>query len=374
MSIHYSAPGKLFIAGEWSILEKGNVGLVTAVNRRVHAVVDRFNTLTGTSVCIRIRDFGINIIGEFNGKTLNFEALTDDEKSKISFIKESIETTFRYIKEMDVHPKSFMIETWGEDTNLVVDGKQQKVGFGSSAAAVVATVAAVLKYHDIEPKKDLVYKLSMIVHYFAQGKVGSGFDVATSTYGGYFSYIAPDTEWITSEICKGNINNVVAQEWPLLYIEHLEPPVNCKFIIAWTKSSSDTREMIKSVKEWAKLNPDVYQQSIRRIGSAAFAVVEAWKTGDQKLILNCIKESRIALSDFTKESGQLIETQDLAMLADIAESFGAAGKLSGAGGGDCGFAICFDDSTASKIRNKWGEYGLYPLDVIVDMEGIKEEK
>jgi len=83
MSIHYSAPGKLFIAGEWSILEKGNVGLVTAVNRRVHAVVDRFNTLTGTSVCIRIRDFGINIIGEFNGKTLNFEALTDDEKSKI---------------------------------------------------------------------------------------------------------------------------------------------------------------------------------------------------------------------------------------------------------------------------------------------------
>ena len=40
MSVKYSAPGKLFISGEWAILAVGNYGLVAAVNNRVHVSID----------------------------------------------------------------------------------------------------------------------------------------------------------------------------------------------------------------------------------------------------------------------------------------------------------------------------------------------
>ena len=38
--LSYSAPGKLFISGEWAILEVGNHGLVAAVNNRVHVSLE----------------------------------------------------------------------------------------------------------------------------------------------------------------------------------------------------------------------------------------------------------------------------------------------------------------------------------------------
>ncbi|MBI2584059.1 MAG: hypothetical protein HYW25_05300 [Candidatus Aenigmarchaeota archaeon] len=269
--LHISAPGKLFISGEWSILEKGNICLVAAVNRRVHCQIDGLNGEEGKmQVYFSLKDFGINVMGDFDGTKLNFVALTDEEKKKLQFAKEAVEISLRYLNENSVKLRSFRLTSWGEDTNLEVDGKLTKVGFGSSAAAVVAIVAAVLRFHVQELDKETIYKLSMIVHYFAQGKIGSGFDVAASTYGGVFSYIAPDTEWLSVEIGKGEkIRDIVESEWPLLEIEEQQIPENLHLLVAWTKSSADTKEMIKNVKEWAKMNGEKYRECMSAIGNAA---------------------------------------------------------------------------------------------------------
>jgi len=58
-------------------------------------------------------------------------------------------------------------------------------------------------------------------------------------------------------------------------------------------------------------------------------------------------------------------------LSEIANKAGAAGKLSGAGGGDCGIAVCFSANVADKIRKQWQEAGLYLLDANIDYDGIK---
>ena len=52
----YSAPGKLFISGEWAILEVGNFGLVAAVNNRVHVSVEPHQGLSVTAEEFGVRD------------------------------------------------------------------------------------------------------------------------------------------------------------------------------------------------------------------------------------------------------------------------------------------------------------------------------
>lgn len=57
-----------------------------------------------------------------------------------------------------------------------------KTGLGSSSAFTAACMQCILKAQGIM-NKDLVFKLALEAHNRAQGKVGSGFDVAAAVYG-----------------------------------------------------------------------------------------------------------------------------------------------------------------------------------------------
>ena len=52
---------------------------------------------------------------------------------------------------------------------------------------------------------------------------------------------------------------------------------------------------------------------------------------------------------------------------------GGAGKISGVGGGVCGIAVCFDDSTSQKILEEWDENNIQGSEVEIDYEGLKIE-
>ena len=40
-----SAPGNVFVAGEWAVLEPGNAAVVAAINRRMQAHIGRLETV-----------------------------------------------------------------------------------------------------------------------------------------------------------------------------------------------------------------------------------------------------------------------------------------------------------------------------------------
>jgi phosphomevalonate kinase len=65
---------------------------------------------------------------------------------------------------------------------------------GSSAALTTALVAGLLQFFDVIHLQDvnrnarfadrtIIHNLSQLVHAVAQGKIGSGFDVAAAVYG-----------------------------------------------------------------------------------------------------------------------------------------------------------------------------------------------
>src|SRR3989344_8541339 len=125
MSVHYSAPGKMFLSGEWAILEMGTRGIVAAVNRRVHSAVEDNHS----GISVTIDDFNLkNLYADFDGSRLNFAESGHDKE--LQFIKESIETALRFLQDKKITLKNFKIRTWGEDTNIEIEGQRKKVGFG----------------------------------------------------------------------------------------------------------------------------------------------------------------------------------------------------------------------------------------------------
>ncbi len=70
-----------------------------------------------------------------------------------------------------------------------------KTGLGSSAALTTSLVGGLLKWFGVvnlvdgadSEERRIIHNLSQLVHANAQGKIGSGFDVAAAVYGEFGS-------------------------------------------------------------------------------------------------------------------------------------------------------------------------------------------
>ncbi len=369
--IKVSAPGKLFLSGEWAILEVGNPGIVTAVDKRVFAEVEEADKIT-----LNLPEFNIeNLQADFDGKQLVWSRpVTDKEKSDLIFIKGAIETTLLYLG----NHKKFKIKTYGGDTQMEINGQKKKIGFSSSAAAVVAAVSGILAMHghDIKNRqvRDVIYKLSTIAHFFAQGKVGSAFDVAASTYGGVFVYKRFDPEWLTEKLSKGEtVKSVTEQQWPGYEVEELTVPHDFQLLVGWTKDSASTSSMVKQMDSFKTGKPEEYKRCYGNIANLVRELIPEWKNFNKQAFIELLRKNEDQLRELGQLSGVNIETPELKKMAEIASNCGGAGKLSGAGGGDCGIAVCFDHATASKIKEEWAKAGLYPIDTGLDRDGVRKE-
>ena len=369
MKTNYSAPGKLFISGEWAILDVGNYGLVAAVNNRVHVSIEPASHMTITAEEFDIHDAK----AEYTSGKLLVHA---DEKQKetLKLFGEAISTSLKFLEEHKVQPMPFKITTNSSDTQFDTPAGRKKVGFGSSAAVVVAAVAAVLDFHEYKASKEEIYKLSTIAHYYAQGKVGSAFDVAASTYGGLFVYSRFDPEWLTKKIDSGEpLAKIVGEKWPSLVIEEVEVPSDFRMLVGWTGDSASTSAMIKQMNIFKDSSKDEYDELTGAIARTAWDAIEAFKKDERERFLGLLTKNESLLRRLGEASGVPIETPELKKLSEIADDYSAAGKLSGAGGGDCGIAVCFDEVTANNVVSAWEDEGLIPLDVTIDREGTRKE-
>jgi phosphomevalonate kinase len=369
--VKVSAPGKLFLSGEWAVLEVGNPGIVAAVNKRVHVEIEEADAIS-----LSIDDFGIRDLKARFDRKLSFgRELSEKEEKGLLFAKASIETALRYLGEY----RPFRLRSWGDLSQIEVDGEVRKVGFGSSAASVVAIIAGILALHgkDIEKRetRDLIFKLSAMAHYFAQGKVGSAFDVAASTYGGVFVYKRFDSKWLVKEMESGkSVKGVAEQDWPSWMVESLEIPDGFILDIGWTKESASTSAMVKQLNAWADGgNRDEYERLFSRIAGLVKESIPHWKAKEKDRILENLRRNETLLRELGQRSGVSIETPELRKLSEIADRNGAAGKLSGAGGGDCGIAVSFDRNISEKVRKDWEDNGLLTVDATIDYQGVRRD-
>ncbi|MCB0319123.1 MAG: phosphomevalonate kinase [Bdellovibrionales bacterium] len=367
MYVQLSVPGKLFISGEWSILEVGNKGLVAAVNKRAHVLIEKNNE---KKFIFHAKNLGINERATLSSGKILFDNPDSESAKVLSFAKSAVEACLKYFKTLP----PMTITTWSDDFNFVINNQTRKLGFGSSAAVVVGIVAGIFRLMEesiTDPKSlERIFKVSVAAHFLAQGKVGSGFDIAASTYGGLIVYSRFDPSWLLSEMLSGDFTGLVDSKWPALSIQSLNYPPQLKLLIAWSGESASTGDLIKNFNKWRAGDPSQAKIYLSEIANVASKAIQSLKKNDQSAFLDAIRFNRHLLSELGIVSGVKIETEALKKLADIAEVHGAAGKLSGAGGGDCGIALTYDDKVKSSIYSDWKSANIHPIDADISIDGI----
>lgn len=343
-------PGKLMIAGEFAVLEPKQKLVAMAVNRFVYATLKDSEENTVTLDNLNLTD----AMWVYDKQTVNIE--TKDERAR--FVEFAIEVALNYLEEQSIpfEPFSLSIKSELDDESGV------KYGLGSSAAVVTSVITAILTRNLPEaPSRKLIFKLAAISHVIIQGN-GSGADIAASSYGGVIEYTSFQAEWLIGKYDKKeSLTTLVEKDWVYFSIKRIDLPEKLHILIGWTGSPASTSQLVKKILILKTTASEKYYQFIENSKYAVNNFLIGIEKQDYGLILKGIEQNRQALAQIGKDANVEIETPLLKTLSDLAKQSSGAGKLSGAGGGDCGIAFLLSDDKQDQLRTDWEQAGIKPL-------------
>ncbi|AQP53459.1 phosphomevalonate kinase [Vagococcus penaei] len=349
--IQASAPGKLYIAGEYAVLEPGHPALIVAL--------DQFITVTlkeakkQGSICSSYSN-GISIPWtRKNGKFC-----IDERENPFSYITKSVSIVEQYLQELNYDLKYFDLTVESELDNK--DGR--KYGLGSSGAVTIATIKAMLTFYNIQYTAELLYKLAAITH-LSLNSNGSFGDLAASSYEGWVAYSCFNREWALDYMTHNNfsISQMVTEKWPQLMIQQLSAPKDLRLLIGWTGSPASTTFLVDQINDEQNDMNGFYKQFLIDSRACVNQLIQAFKDDNIPMIQECIRSNRELLQSLAKISGVDIETQALTDLCTSAEKANGAAKSSGAGGGDCGIVLFNQQDEILPMINEWRQHDIVNL-------------
>ncbi|WP_226037292.1 phosphomevalonate kinase [Aquibacillus saliphilus] len=356
-----SVPGKLFIAGEYAVLEPGHQAVVIAVDRYITATIK--NRSEGNK--LSLPQLGLlDVTWSGYGGKANYSV----SDQRLRFIQNTISLVDQYLQEKSVELRPFELNVTSE-----LDDKDsgRKYGLGSSAAVVVGVVTAMLHYYSEKKSHistELIFKLSAIAHLRTQGS-GSGADIAASVFGGWIKYSSFQPDWIFNQLKQGvSIGELIEKPWPKLLIDKITPPKQLNLCVGWTRTAAATAPMINKIKGLRDLSPTLYSKFLQESSTAVANLVRGFEEDDCLVAIDSLKENRDALIKLSDVADGTIETPMLTKLVLVAEKYGS-GKSSGAGGGDCGVAFVKGNSQVEQLHSAWKQATILPLDLTVSQSG-----
>ena len=348
------APGKLYIAGEYAIVEPGSKAIVLAINQFVTASIEESKNDSGKIISKQYQ----NDILSWRRKGSSL--IVNNRENPYHYILSAISITEEYALLQNKCLKTFNLYI-----NSELDSKDgKKYGLGSSAAVTVATIKAVAAFYNLKLTKKILFKLASIAHLTVQGN-GSLGDIAASVYGGWIAYQSFNRDWLLNSLENRDLKYILNTEWPDLNVELLSLPSDLKLCIGWTGHPASTSELVDEVASKGYQETKNYHDFIKKSNDCLDRLIKSFKASDSQNILNGITENRHLLQGLSQFSKVTIETDLLTKLCDIAEHFGGAGKSSGAGGGDCGIALLPKKINVSKLKSTWIANNIVPLDLNV---------
>lgn len=343
-------PGKLMVAGEFAVLEPYQNLIVMAVDRFVYAKIEKSdeNLLTLENFDLR------NLHWNFHDRGIHI----DSTDKRVNFVEQAMAIACNYLREQSIPIVPFSLKINSE----LDDDSGLKYGLGSSAAVVTAVITAILSKHlKSAPSAKLIFKLAAISHVKTQGN-GSGADIAASTYGGVLQYSSFQAEWLLDELNRTNtLTDLVETDWKYLTIKQIEFSRNLSVCVGWTGKPASTAKLVDKILELKVNNPDQFRQFLTCSKKAVDEILQSVTSGSISGLLEGIKRNRHCLAVVGQNAGVEIETDLLAELSDLAEKLGGAGKLSGAGGGDCGIAFIPSIEKVDQLQKAWENAGIRPL-------------
>ena len=346
VTITSKAPGKLFIAGEYAVVEPGHGAIVAAVSRYLTVNIDEA-TSVGTLTSTQNPD----VIVEWTREGELFHAKTDHP---FGLVEEAILVAEQYIRESG-KPTNVLYSL--SITSELNDSKRGiKYGLGSSGAVVVATIQAILDFYKIPRTPLLVYKLSVLTN-LRLSQRGSFGDIVASSFRGMVYYTSPDRSALLEQLQSQTIKEICDTDWKGLTIERLPEIPDFTLLVGWTGQVAITDSLIQATEKKRKVETDsaFYKEFLAKSHFIVQSLQSAWKNEDIPALQEGIRANRALLNEFAKVMQLEIETSALKTLCDLAEQVGACAKTSGAGGGDCGICFTQNEQQRQQIETQWAK-------------------
>ncbi|WP_062240253.1 phosphomevalonate kinase [Brevibacterium epidermidis] len=366
--IETRAPGKLFIAGEYAVVEPGQPAVLIAVDRCITV------RLTESEGAGRIHSSEYGQAPVIWRREDDGEHIIVDERP-FDYVLSAISTVEELRSGRGARPRYFDLEISSE----LNDADGRKFGLGSSAAVTVATIAALDEFYELGLTLTERFKLAVLATIAISTKASGG-DLAASTFGGWIRYSSPDRAALHAHReAHGVVSAMTCAEWAGCSARRVTPPSSVDLLVGWTGSPASTEHLVKRVhtpSERTDESSAEYSESTpapekpRPLVSFAAEshtlvddLVAAFDADDAEAGMTTIRSVRALLQRLSDSTGSLIETEALHDLCEIAETHGAAAKPSGAGGGDCGIALAHSHTEAQTILSGWEAAGIRPLDL-----------
>ena len=346
VKITSKAPGKLFIAGEYAVVETGHGAIVAAVSRYLTVTIDEA-TSVGTLTSTQNPD----VVVEWTREGELFRA-KEDHPYKL--VEEAILVAEQYVRESGKVTNSLYSISI---TSELDDAKRGiKYGLGSSGAVVVATIQAVLDFYETPRTSLLVYQLSVLTN-LRLSQRGSFGDIAASAFGGIVYYTSPDRSSLLEQLQNQSIKAICDTDWKDLTIMNLPEIPDFALLVGWTGQVAITDSLIQATEKKRKVETDsaFYKEFLAKSHAIVQGLQSAWNLQDIPALQEGIRANRALLNEFAQVMQLEIETPALQTLCDIAEQIGACAKTSGAGAGDCGICFTQNETQRQQIETQWAK-------------------
>jgi phosphomevalonate kinase len=242
-----------------------------------------------------------------------------------------------------------------------------KLGLGSSAAIVVASLAALEaeRSGDVESLGERVLDAALVAHREAQGG-GSGIDVAAAALGGTLLFRSEAAATARSAQSSHAVQTTT-HAGRTLRIESLPLPPNLHLEVWVMGEPASTAELVRQVLSLEARDPELFSRLLGAQTAAAVRAETALRARDARGLVDALAAQHEALSALGDASGAPIVTPAVRSLHERAMP-GATVLPSGAGGGDVSLYAGLAPSNA-EFRKAAEELGLFLLEVELGARG-----
>ncbi|KAJ4385777.1 phosphomevalonate kinase [Gnomoniopsis smithogilvyi] len=398
-----SAPGKVLLAGGYLVTDRHYTGLVFGLDARINVLAQEISTSQGVQLSEIVVDspqfvaaswrYGYHLAPEDGGITVTqLQVLTP---SRLTILADSsyysAPTASPDAKHHPSPPNSRFIHMQTPISSA------KKTGLGSSAALVTSLTAALLSHYlhpihfDLTSDKgrSILHNLAQIAHCRAQGKIGSGFDVAAAVYGSclYRRFSPAILDKIPQPGQPGfgtKLEEAVKGQWDTeLLKDKVSLPTGVAMRMVDVECGSQTVGMVKNVNAWRAADPEGSNALWAELQTRNEELASVLAEGKVVELPAALRTSRELVKKMGVASRVPIEpdsqTDLINALSEIEGVYG--GVVPGAGGFDAVAVLVRDDDETTKrlesFLEEWSrekEANVKLLRVRGELEGVRSEK
>ena len=314
--------GKLYWAGEYAILEPGQLALIKAIPIYMTAEIKASNDYRLYSDMF---SYSVDLRSD----------------SSYALIQETVALVEEYLTDQGVDLQPFSLEIRGK-----MEREGKKFGLGSSGSVVILVIKAMIAFYDRLAERELLFKLASAV-LLKRGDNGSMGDIACIVSEDLVLYQSFNRETVAQWLEKEDLQAVLARDWGFS-IERVEPGLKFDFLVGWTKEVAVSSHMVKQIKD--NMNSSFLQTSKEIVAN----LVKALEVGQEETVIDLLEQASQLLEGLSSD----IYTPSLRQLKDASRDLKAVAKSSGAGGGDCGIALSFDQDSTTLLKKRWADLGI----------------